>query len=170
MSLMRCRYTPIIKRSHSQIYARFFSTPEKLGQSWLYADLLSNTVGALGPWTGVLDQAILVDLGGRKAYLLWLEIWPQEVYFLTALLILAATGLFFATALLGRVWCGFACIQTVFTDIFVMVERWLEGDRNARIKADRASMTVRKFLFKIAQNFYLGRYFCGDRFRVGGVF
>ena len=80
--------------------------------------------------------------------MLWLEIWPQEVYFLTALLILAATGLFFATALLGRVWCGFACIQTVFTDIFVMVERWLEGDRNARIKVDRAPMTVHKFFLK----------------------
>lgn len=97
------------------------------------------------------DQAILMDLEGRRAYLLWLEIWPQEIYYLTGLLVLGALGLFFATALLGRVWCGFACIQTVFTDIFVMVERGLEGDRNARIKLDRGPVTIGKLARKMVK-------------------
>lgn len=108
----------------------------------------------VGPWLrwdrgeGIPDQAILLDLSARRGYIFGIEIWPQEIYYLTGVLILGAIGLFFATALLGRVWCGFTCIQTVFTDVFVKVERWLEGDRNARIKLDRAPMTAGKFTRK----------------------
>ena len=64
-------------------------------------------------------------------YFFGIEIWPQEVYYLTGLLMLAAFGLFLATALFGRLWCGFACPQTVWTDLFMQVERWIEGDRDA---------------------------------------
>ena len=137
---------------HKKIHPKYMPGFFRYLKNW--ANLVFMLIYFLTPWMrwdrgpGVPDQAILIDLSGRKAYFLWLEIWPQEIYFLTALLILAATGLFFATALLGRVWCGFACIQTVFTDIFVMVERWLEGDRNARIKSDRASMSARRFFLK----------------------
>ena len=87
------------------------------------------TLYFVAPWIrwdrgpGAADQAILLDMSGRRGYFFGIEIWPQEVYYLTGILILGAVGLFFATALFGRVWCGFTCIQTVFTDIFVAVER-----------------------------------------------
>ncbi len=104
-------------------------------------------LGCLGlyyvvPWlrwsrgAGAPDQAVLIDLPGRRAYFLWIEIWPQEVYYLTGLLILGAVGLFLATAVMGRVWCGYTCPQTVWTDIFMWVEGLIEGDRNARMKLD----------------------------------
>ncbi|HPF78048.1 MAG TPA: cytochrome c oxidase accessory protein CcoG [Alphaproteobacteria bacterium] len=80
------------------------------------------------------DQAILIDLPSRRAYWFNIEIWPQEVYILTGILILAAIVLFFVTSLFGRVWCGYFCPQTVWTDLFVWVERIIQGDRNARKK------------------------------------
>lgn len=112
----------------------------------------------IGPWLrwdrgpGAPDQAILLDMSGRRGYILGVEFWPQEIYYLTGLLILGAVGLFFVTALLGRVWCGFTCIQTVFTDVFVMVERVFEGDRNQRIKRDRGPWTADKLSRKTATN------------------
>ncbi|MDC7685269.1 cytochrome c oxidase accessory protein CcoG [Asticcacaulis sp. BYS171W] len=92
----------------------------------------------------VPDQAIFIDLTGQRGYFFGIEIWPQEVYLLVGILILAAIGLFFATALLGRVWCGYACPQTVWTDLFVWVERFVQGDRNARKKLDDSRWTVEK--------------------------
>ena len=86
---------------------------------------------------GQPDQAVLVDMEHGRLFFLWLEIWPQEVYYLTGLLLLGAIGIFAATSLFGRVWCGFACPQTVWTDLYMLVERWIEGDRNARMKRDR---------------------------------
>lgn len=83
------------------------------------------------------DQAILIDMPGRRAYFFFIEIWPQEVFYITGILILAAVGLFFATSLFGRVWCGYACPQTVWTDLFVKVEHLIQGDRNARMKRDQ---------------------------------
>ena len=90
------------------------------------------------------DQAVLVDFAGGRFYFFFIEIWPQEVYYITGLLIVAALALFLATALFGRVWCGYACPQTVWTDLFIWVERAFEGDRNARIKLDRAPMSFNK--------------------------
>ncbi|MBW8880722.1 MAG: cytochrome c oxidase accessory protein CcoG [Asticcacaulis sp.] len=92
----------------------------------------------------VPDQAILIDLAGQRGYFFGVEIWPQEVYLLVGILILAAIGLFFATSLLGRVWCGYACPQTVWTDLFVWVERFVQGDRNARKRLDESSWTFDK--------------------------
>lgn len=83
------------------------------------------------------DQAILVDVPARKFYFFFIEIWPQEVYYWTGLLVLAAVGLFFVSSLFGRVWCGYACPQTVWTDLFMVIERGIEGDRNKRIRRDR---------------------------------
>ncbi|CAN5834445.1 cytochrome c oxidase accessory protein CcoG [soil metagenome] len=97
---------------------------------------------------GAPDQAILIDLDGRRGWFFDTVIWPQEVYFVTGFLILAAFGLFFATALFGRVWCGFACPQTVWTDLFMLVERLIEGDRNERMRADRAPLSAAKVLRK----------------------
>jgi cytochrome c oxidase accessory protein FixG len=82
------------------------------------------------------DQAVLVDMTNGRLFFFFIEIWPQEVYYLTGLLVLAAIGLFAATSLFGRVWCGFACPQTVWTDLFMWVERKIQGDRNARMKLD----------------------------------
>lgn len=104
----------------------------------------------LVPWIrwdrgpGAPDQAVLVDMAGRRLYFFWIEIWPQEVYFLTGILMLAAFGLFLATSLFGRLWCGFACPQTVWTDLFMQVERWIEGDRAERMRFDKAPWTASK--------------------------
>jgi len=98
-------------------------------------------------WTrgpGAPDQAVLADFAGGKFYFFWLEIWPQEVFYITGLLILAAVGLFLVTALLGRVWCGYFCPQTVWTDLYLVVERFFEGDRNERMKRDKAAMSLDK--------------------------
>lgn len=78
------------------------------------------------------DQAILIDLPARRAYWFFIEIWPQEVYYLTGILVFAAITLFCVTSLFGRVWCGYFCFQTVWTDLFVWVERIVQGDRTAR--------------------------------------
>lgn len=83
------------------------------------------------------DQAVLVDLANRRFFFFWIEIWPHEFYFIAGLLIMAGLGLFLFTSALGRVWCGYACPQTVWTDLFVLVERWVEGDRNARLRLHR---------------------------------
>jgi len=88
----------------------------------------------------------------ERFYFFWIEIWPQEVYYVTGLLILAAFGLFLVTALFGRVWCGYACPQTVWTDLFIMVERLIEGDRNARIRLDKSSWTLEKIGKKSAKH------------------
>ena len=90
------------------------------------------------------DQAVLIDLPARRFYFFPIEIWPQEVYYLTGLLLLAALGLFFVTSLFGRLWCAWGCPQTVWTDLYMWVERKIEGDRNARIRLDRAPWTPEK--------------------------
>ena len=90
------------------------------------------------------DQAILIDIPHSRAYFFFIEIWPQEVYYLTGILIFAAIALFFVTSLLGRVWCGYACPQTVWTDLFVWVERIVQGDRNARMKLDKSPLSFKK--------------------------
>ena len=101
---------------------------------------------------GAPDQALLLDMSGPRGYFFWIEIWPQEVYYITGLLILAALALFLATALFGRVWCGFACPQTVWTDLFMLVERWIEGDRNARMRLDRQPANTSKIIRKAAKH------------------
>ena len=90
------------------------------------------------------DQAILIDLAHRRFYFFFIEIWPQEFYYIAGLLIMAGVGLFLITSLFGRAWCGYACPQTVWTDLFMAVEAWAEGDRNARIKLDAAPMSFAK--------------------------
>jgi cytochrome c oxidase accessory protein FixG len=103
----------------------------------------------LGPWIPWGErQAVLFDLPARKFYIFGLVLWPQDFIFLTWLLVIAALSLFFFTALLGRVWCGYACPQTVWTEVFLWMERLVEGDRNQRVKLDEAPWTSRKLLRK----------------------
>ena len=101
---------------------------------------------------GQPDQAVLVDFENARFYFFFIEIWPQEIYYITGLLILAALGLFLVTALFGRVWCGYACPQTIWTDLFIAVERFFEGDRNARIKLDKAKWSASKAYKKISKH------------------
>ncbi len=97
------------------------------------------------------DQAVLVDLAGRRFYFFWIEIWPHEFYFIAGLLIMAGLGLFLFTSALGRVWCGYSCPQTVWTDLFILVERWIEGDRNARVRLHNAPMSLRKLRLRLVK-------------------
>lgn len=112
------------------------------------------------------DQAVLIDMPARKAYFFWIEIWPQEVYILTGVLVLAAVALFFATSLYGRVWCGYLCPQTVWTDLFMWVERLVQGDRFARQKLDEAPLSFEKIWKKGLTHFI----WLGIGFWTGGAF
>lgn len=98
------------------------------------------------------DQAVLVDFAGRRFYFFFIELWPQEVYYITGLLILAAFGIFLSSALFGRVWCGYACPQTVWTDLYIYVERWIEGDRNERMRLAKSPWSLSKVRKKIAKH------------------
>jgi len=103
----------------------------------------------LMPWLDLHGrQAVLFDLAERKFYVLGLVMWPQDFIFLTWLLVLAALSLFFFTALAGRLWCAYACPQTVWTEAFLWLERLTEGNRPARIKLDAAPWTAAKLLRK----------------------
>ncbi|WP_050521847.1 cytochrome c oxidase accessory protein CcoG [Pseudorhodobacter wandonensis] len=90
------------------------------------------------------DQAVLIDMANRRFFFFMIEIWPHEFYFVAGLLIMAGLGLFLFTSAAGRVWCGYACPQTVWTDLFILVERWVEGDRNARLRLHRSKWTAEK--------------------------
>jgi len=101
------------------------------------------------PWIDWNDrQAVLFDLPARKFFIFGLVFWPQDFIFLTWLLIIAALSLFFFTAVAGRLWCGYACPQTVWTETFLWMERLTEGDRNARLKLDRGPWDANKLLRK----------------------
>ncbi|GAB5447843.1 4Fe-4S dicluster domain-containing protein [Gymnodinialimonas sp.] len=97
------------------------------------------------------DQAVLVDMAGRRFFFFWIEIWPHEFYFVAGLLIMAGLGLFLFTSALGRVWCGYTCPQTVWTDLFYTVERWIEGDRNARLRLWKSKWDGRKWRLRITK-------------------
>lgn len=96
------------------------------------------------------DQFVLLDMVHRRFYFGPVEIWPQEFYYVAGLLVMAGVGLFLITSTVGRAWCGYACPQTVWTDLFQAVERWIEGDRNARMKLDRAPWGPAKILKRLA--------------------
>ncbi|HEU0223278.1 MAG TPA: cytochrome c oxidase accessory protein CcoG [Paracoccaceae bacterium] len=97
------------------------------------------------------DQAVLVDVANRRFYFFWIEIWPQEFYYVAGLLIMAGIGLFLFTSALGRVWCGYTCPQTVWTDLFILVERWVEGDRNARVRLHNQKYDLRKLRLRLTK-------------------
>ncbi len=122
---------------------------------WLMAFTLS--IYYITPWLrwdrgeNLPDQAVLIDIGHARFFFFWIQIWPHEFYFVAGLLIMAGLGLFLFTSALGRVWCGYACPQTVWTDLFILVERWVEGDRNERIRLLRAKTSFRKARLRVTK-------------------
>ena len=123
--------------------------PREIGGRFANLSKLA-TVSLLGlfyliPWLMWDDrQAFLFDLPARKFYLLGLTLWPQDFPYLALLLIIAALSLFFFTALAGRLWCGFACPQTVWTETFIWIEQLTEGTRSQRMKLDKAPWSWNK--------------------------
>jgi len=106
-----------------------------------------------GAWLTWNDrQALLFDIAHRKFYLFGLVFWPQDIIYLAVLLIVAALSLFLFTAVAGRLWCGYACPQTVYTEIFLWIERAIEGDRNARMRLDGQKLSPEKVLRKGAKH------------------
>ena len=111
--------------------------------------IVTQLVFYVSPWLTWNDrQAVLFDLVSRKFYIFGLVFWPQDFIFLTALLIISAYSLFLFTAVAGRLWCGYACPQTVYTEMFMWIERKIEGDRVQRMRLDKGALNARKFGLK----------------------
>ena len=104
------------------------------------------------PWLQWGDrQAVLFDLPARKFHIFFLTFWPQDFFFLTLLLIMAGLSLFFFTAIAGRVWCGYACPQTVWTEVFIWMERWIEGTRAQQMKLSKSPWNAEKIRKRITK-------------------
>lgn len=143
--------------AHKKVYPKSITgTFQRIKRLML---IISLAIYYIAPWIrwnrgpSLPNQAVLADIASGKIYFFNLEIWPQEIYYLTGLLVLGAVGLFLATAIAGRVWCGFACPQTLWTDLFLRAERYFEGDRNKRIRLDGGPFTLDKVKRKIAKHF-----------------
>jgi cytochrome c oxidase accessory protein FixG len=119
-------------------------------------------------WNG--RQALLFDLGTRKFYIFGVVLWPQDFIYLAALLIICAYLLFLVTAIAGRVWCGFACPQTVYTEIFLWIERRIEGTRSARMLLDKQGPSLRKAAKKTAKHLAWGAVALWTGFTFVGYF
>jgi len=119
-------------------------------------------------WNG--RQALLFDLTTRKFYIFGVVLWPQDFIYLAALLIICAYLLFLVTAIAGRVWCGFSCPQTVYTEIFLWVERRIEGTRSARMALDKQGPSVRKAFKKTAKHLAWGAIALWTGFTFVGYF
>jgi cytochrome c oxidase accessory protein FixG len=119
-------------------------------------------------WNG--RQAVLFDIASRKFYIFGMVMWPQDFIYLSALLIICAFGLFLVTAVAGRIWCGFACPQTVYSEIFMWIERKIEGARSARIRLDRQPWTAAKIARKSAKHIAWGAVALWTGFSFVGYF
>jgi cytochrome c oxidase accessory protein FixG len=129
----------IYPRSVSGIFSRW---------RWLFVALTQLVFYGL-PWLEWGQrQAVLFDLGARRFYIFGLVLYPQDFIYLTGLLVISALSLFLFTAVAGRLWCGFACPQTVYTEMFLWIERKVEGDRGARMRLDGAPMSLEKLVKK----------------------
>ncbi|MES2189916.1 MAG: cytochrome c oxidase accessory protein CcoG [Pseudomonadota bacterium] len=138
-------------RSEDSIYARHVSG---WFNQWRWAMVWATQLVFYGiPWLTINDrQAVLFDLGARRFYIFNLVLYPQDLIYLTGLLVICALSLFLFTAVAGRLWCGYACPQTVYTEIFMWIERRIEGDRGARMRLDRSPMSAIKLLRKCAKH------------------
>ncbi|MFE3836682.1 cytochrome c oxidase accessory protein CcoG [Pseudogemmobacter sonorensis] len=132
---------PSLYAAREPIFPRRVKGAFRTAKWWIMAITLG--IYYITPWLrwdrgpNLPDQAVLIDMAHRRFFFFMIEIWPHEFYFVAGLLIMAGLGLFLFTSAAGRVWCGYACPQTVWTDLFILVERWIEGDRNARIRLHR---------------------------------
>ena len=122
--------------------------------AWRWALVWATQIVFYGtPWLAWNErQAVLFDIVHRKFYIFGLVFWPQDIIYLAVLLIVSALSLFLFTAVAGRLWCGYACPQTVYTEIFMWIERVIEGDRVQRMKLDRAAVSPRKVGLKAAKH------------------
>ena len=138
-------------RSDLKIYARSVSG---WFNYWRWAMVWATQLMFYGlPWMSMNDrQAMLFDLGARRFYIFNLVLYPQDLIYLTGLLVISALSLFLFTAVAGRLWCGYTCPQTVYTEIFMWVERKIEGDRIARMRLDKKSWSVAKLARKSAKH------------------
>ncbi|WP_188687663.1 cytochrome c oxidase accessory protein CcoG [Silvimonas amylolytica] len=136
---------------HKKIYPRWVNG---LYNKWRIFFVFATQLFFYGmPWLNLNDrQALLFDLANRKFFIFNLVFLPQDFIYLTALLVLCAFGLFAWTTIGGRLWCGYSCPQTVYTEIFLWIEKWVEGDRMARIKLDSGPVTARKFRLKATKH------------------
>jgi cytochrome c oxidase accessory protein FixG len=153
---------PAVREIEIQLYAKReeIYPRQRIGdslamfQKWRWATVWVTQIVFYGlpwlQWNG--RQALLFDLAARKFYIFGMVMWPQDIIYLTAILIIAALALFLFTAVGGRLWCGFACPQTVYTEIFMWIEQKIEGDRARRMKLDKEPMSVRKFALKAAKH------------------
>ena len=141
---------PQLYAAHEPIFPRRVKGTFRTLKWWLMGFMLG--VYYITPWLRwdrgpqMPDQAVLLDISSRRFFFFMIEIWPNEFYFVAGLLIMAGLGLFLFTSAAGRVWCGYACPQTVWTDLFILVERWVEGDRNARIRLHRQPWNWEKLI------------------------
>lgn len=134
-----------------KIYPRSVSGAFSNWRVWLV--LLTQLIYYGTPWLQWNDrQAVLFDLGARKFYIFGLVLWPQDVIYLAVLLVISALSLFLFTAIAGRLFCGYACPQTVYTEIFMWIERRVEGDRIARIRLDGDPWSLRKLRLKATKH------------------
>lgn len=138
--------------AHEKIYPRSVSG---LFSRWRWAMVALTQLVFYGlPWLEWGQrQAVLFDLGARRFYVFGLVLYPQDFIYLTGLLVISALSLFLFTAVAGRLWCGYACPQTVYTEIFLWIERRVEGDRAARMRLDGAPLSLEKFVKKWAKHF-----------------
>ncbi|MBT8409364.1 MAG: cytochrome c oxidase accessory protein CcoG [Alphaproteobacteria bacterium] len=147
--------TPSLYAAREPVFPRRVTGPFRTLKWWIMVVTLG--IYYITPWIRwdrgpeLPDQAVLVDLASRRFFFFWIEIWPHEFYFVAGLLIMAGLGLFLFTSALGRVWCGYACPQTVWTDLFILVERWIEGDRNARVRLWNAKWSGRKVRLRLTK-------------------
>ncbi|MEP1696000.1 MAG: cytochrome c oxidase accessory protein CcoG, partial [Paracoccaceae bacterium] len=146
---------PTLYAAREPIFPRRVRGPFRRLKWWIMAVTLA--IYYITPWLrwdrgpNLPDQAVLIDLAGRRFYFFWIEIWPHEFYFVAGLLIMAGLGLFLFTSALGRVWCGYSCPQTVWTDLFMLVERRVEGDRNAQLRLHKAPWSAHKARLRITK-------------------
>ena len=153
---------PIIKNANGEMEQSLYAVHQKIYPRavsgvfnyWRIALVLFTQILYYGlpwvPWDN--RQAVLFDLGGRKFYLFDLVLWPQDFVWFAALLIISALALFLFTAVAGRLWCGYACPQTVYTQLFTWVERWFEGDHNKQKKLNDAPWNGEKILRRGGKN------------------
>ena len=155
-------YTPLAKEqegelislyaAHEKIYPRSVSG---LFSNWRWGMVILTQLVFYGlPWLEWGQrQAVLFDLGVRRFYIFGLVLYPQDFIYLTGMLVIAALSLFLFTAVAGRLWCGYACPQTVYTEMFLWIEKRLEGDRSARMRRDAKPMSVDKLWRKSVKHF-----------------
>ena len=135
------------QKIHPRSVAGFFS-------AWRWATVWITQLVFYGlPWLEWNDrQAVLFDLEARRFYIFGLVLHPQDFIYLTGLLVISALALFLFTAIAGRLWCGYACPQTVYTEIFLWIEKKIEGDRSARIRLDQSAFSLGKLGKRFAKH------------------